>query len=488
MSPPSISLNLIEPVIFLRSAKDLEEYDGESEVGSPLGSDSGRRQEDQLNQLRGVVSLQNDRIPSSSKTLKLTFRGISVHVQFSSKSEPCLIISDLIKFSSLTQYYLDKIPVTHQCEIISRTVEIDLIGLSKSSSTSLKAIPFSIPLPSSLPPSVDADFGSNKYALTAAIDEIKDLTIDAPVRIISRRESPHPYEHDTTIRTCLEDRIRLAWKADPEVCIGAEFAVTFSILPLCAERITICSLQIHIEEATSYGHGVKRSKVVSRKYPLLKLNMGVSLQPILPRNVLSKEASKVGQDLNENLLSAACLYLEGEASDCKTKNSDRLNHQRAHESLDQESGEWNLAYNLRAPTCPQFPINPSITTHAKSAVHVQHNLVFEVSFGGEVADSSTMLVFTRPLRVLSMWLADPGSTLPCYYCSCQQDHPFNLKETWRSIALDNQSRDNSSSSSPLPDWLLRLIKVKQAPVSSESLDESGVVQKSFQWLDLSTKA
>lgn len=87
---PALQVSLLEPVILLRSAKDPVDgvqYDRPAAAQDEIGS--YEHVEESLNQLRGLVSLNHDRLPADSSQVQISFRGVSVWVEWTGECTQC---------------------------------------------------------------------------------------------------------------------------------------------------------------------------------------------------------------------------------------------------------------------------------------------------------------------------------------------------------------------------------------------------------------
>lgn len=319
-------------------------------------------------------------------------------------------------------------PQNRQTEIISHTVELDAddsVGTSEGA-----RVPFSIPLPLDLPPSVDADFGSNTYVLTATVESPpggKSKSAEVPVRIVHEEVGGATTENAEAAVSegVCGDRISYAWNADPSPSVGTRFAVDLAILSTNASAVSLLSVQILLQELTSYGPQSRLQTPVMRQWALLKLGDA--------QNPLEESAIE----------SASQLALQRRRATKEASEKRKRNVEEKDDALQR------LAWDLQIPSCSNTPINNSIR-HGKSAVDVSHRLVLRVVLRDDAVESA--LEVKRPIWLRSMFLAQMGSFLPCYCCSMHQDHPYNVESQWRRIA----SQAPPSSHNRLPDWLTRL--------------------------------
>jgi hypothetical protein len=81
----AIRVSLLEPFIFLRSSKDALD----SQEDRPLAVDDVQKYQhldENYNQVRGLVFLNHDRIPPTTTQVQISFRGVSVWVDWTGKS------------------------------------------------------------------------------------------------------------------------------------------------------------------------------------------------------------------------------------------------------------------------------------------------------------------------------------------------------------------------------------------------------------------
>lgn len=156
--------------------------------------------------------------------------------------------------------------------------------------------------------------------------------------------------------------------------------------------------------------------------------------------------------------------------------------------LNTQEGPWSLAWNLRVPSCRDTAINLSVQ-HAKSIVEVKHHLMLFMVIEDMDKGVSVQVELVRPITILSSFMAEPGASLPCYWCDHGLDHPYNGDLPWRTIAAQGSEKETSR----LPAWFSRVLGAKRVPCATNGKRPAAPVQalsytdKGKLWLQLTSQ-
>lgn len=226
--------------------------------------------------------------------------------------------------------------------------------------------PFSIPLPSNLPPTLHADFGSNAYVMRAHVHRAGPLTsnlsAEKEVTLVHAPDEEGSDEVESiVVERNWEDALRYI-----VVVMGKSFPVGGRI-PIWAKFVPTEKVRIHrilasLEERTAYyakGRRVVRHEV-PRRWTLLKVLPNSQEDGILPIMSTAQDALKASH-VTQYARAAQQLY--SDASDFAATD--------AVASLMDPTGPWELALDLEVPKCASTRINIS-SNHNKSNIAVHH--------------------------------------------------------------------------------------------------------------------
>jgi hypothetical protein len=371
---------------------------------------------------------------------------------------------------------IDRNPKNCCREIIQYTFSLP-IEISSSS------IPFSIPVPSNLPPTVDADSGSNRYAVTATVEgpnQARDLTTEASILIYSTSAATNIRSRERVEGLCYDKKVQYAWTAEEQAPIGTQFNTSISLAPLPPSILSVGILNIALEETTVCGISAIAKTAVVKRWSLTKL------QPTNHNKLLPWTGNTGCSQADASLLSAGVAHHECEQSLSKSKSTSlRDTESNVRSQLATTTGPWGLSFKLTVPSCSHVPINNTIQ-HPESVVQVSHRLVLQIQFR-DIDGISTGIELMRPFKVLSSHYAEPGSALPCYYCDCYIDHPYEDDQKWRQLARQEDS--SPTSSKVLPSWLLKMTSnLWKSKEDEDYLQDKPPIGSSQMWLDLSSQS
>ena len=287
-----------------------------------------------------------------------------------------------------------------------------------------------------------------------------------------------------------KELVHYAWTADKQVPVGARLCTSLKLLPL--QRLAISTIQLTLQEKSTTN---ATHNPVSRRWQLLKLQ-SLSGESLIPRKlaaICSTAQSK--ESLLPDLLSAAELSranVQCPRDEFKTDQKDSKNCAPAIDNaasmLDNQEGPWSLAWNLRVPSCRDTAINLSVQ-HAKSVVEVKHQLVLLMVIEDIDKGVSVQVELARPITILSSFMAEPGASLPCYWCDHGLDHPYNGDLPWRTIAAQGSEKETSR----LPAWFFRILGAKHVSCATNGTRPAAPVQalsytdKGMLWLQLTSQ-
>lgn len=234
--------------------------------------------------------------------------------------------------------------------------------------------PVCISLPSNLPPTLHADFGSNRYVLKATVVRSGALTpnlvAEREVTLIHAPDEDALEETDSiVVERCWEDLLSymvvFSGKSFP---VGQKIPLWLKFVPL--GKVKIYRIIATLEERTDYfakGRRVARHEV-PRKWTLMKIGHASATDPILP--ILSDSADALDNSPLAPLARAAA----GDDAD-----GDAL------PSILDPTGPWELATELTIPACGTTRINLS-TNHSKSNIAVHHLVRLSIRVGRSQSD------------------------------------------------------------------------------------------------------
>jgi Arrestin (or S-antigen), C-terminal domain/Arrestin (or S-antigen), N-terminal domain len=511
MAPASVQVACMEPVVYLR---------GQSAVGEDA---RGRRRQIDFDappsQLRGLVTLYLPR-PSRIKEITITLQGksrtdwpegigpnrldtVEESIIFSQKV--ILFTSRDTQSPSRTRRRASSVgPGINwtKDEIERRAKDNSITGPASTTPSPLVSpalipsppltnedpsnggkefpkgtfnYPFSIPLPSNLPPTLHADFGSNAYSIRAHVHRAGPLTSnlssEMEVTLVHAPDENGSEEVESiVVERNWEDALRYMI-----VVMGKSFPVGGKI-PIWAKFVPMEKVRIHrifatLEERTAYyakGRRVARHEV-PRRWTLLKI-LPVSDTPsfkssssnnkgILP--ILSENTNAIMDSPLANMTRAAAAAYSGAVG--AEEKEEAMSFALA--SLADPSGPWEFAMELEVPTGTSTRINIS-SNHLKSNIAVHHIVRLSIrverldAYGSVSADSIPEsqkklydILIEAPVAINHSHTANAWLTLPDYW-SVPPPPPNDVDEEQngnssnaRSSTVSNttQSRPNSSN-------------------------------------------
>ncbi|PWN34479.1 uncharacterized protein FA14DRAFT_125374, partial [Meira miltonrushii] len=297
--------------------------------------------------------------------------------------------------------------------------------------------PFSIPLPSNLPPTLHADFGSNAYSIRAHVHRAGPLTSnlssEMEVTLVHAPDENGSEEVESiVVERNWEDALRYMI-----VVMGKSFPVGGKI-PIWAKFVPMEKVRIHrifatLEERTAYyakGRRVARHEV-PRRWTLLKI-LPVSDTPsfkspssnnkgILP--ILSENTNAIMDSPLANMTRAAAAAYSGAVGSAEKEEAMSF----ALASLADPSGPWEFAMELEVPTGTSTRINIS-SNHLKSNIAVHHIVRLSIrverldAYGSASAESIPEsqrklydILIEAPVAINHSHTANAWLTLPDYW-------------------------------------------------------------------------
>ena len=511
MAPASVQVACMEPVVYLR---------GQSAVGEDA---RGRRRQIDFDappsQLRGLVTLSLPR-PSRIKEITITLQGKSRTDwpegigpnRLDTVEESIIFSQKVILFTSRDTQSPSRTTRRRASSVgpginwtkdeIERRAKDSITAPSSTTPSPLvspalipsppatiedpsnggkefpKGIfnyPFSIPLPSNLPPTLHADFGSNAYSIRAHVHRAGPLTSnlssEMEVTLVHAPDENGSEEVESiVVERNWEDALRYMI-----VVMGKSFPVGGKI-PIWAKFVPMEKVRIHrifatLEERTAYyakGRRVARHEV-PRRWTLLKI-LPVSDTPsfkspssntkgILP--ILSENTNAIMDSPLANMTRAAAAAYSGAVGMAEKEEAMSF----ALASLADPSGPWEFAMELEVPTGTSTRINIS-SNHLKSNIAVHHIVRLSIrverldGYGSAKADSIPDsqkklydILIEAPVAINHSHTANAWLTLPDYWSvpppppneeeeEQQSNHSSNRPST---IPTATQNRSNPST-------------------------------------------
>lgn len=359
--------------------------------------------------------------------------------------------------------------------------------------------PFSIPLPSNLPPTLHADFGSNTYVVRAHVHRAgpltSNLTADKEITLVHAPDEDGQDDNEAIIvernwEDCLRYIVVVTGKSFP---VGCSIPVWIKFVP--TEKVRIHRIVASLEERTAYfakGRRIARHEV-PRKWNLLK---------VAPKDAASKEGilpivSKVGDSQVIELLTPLA-----QAAAQSSDNAADWQGDSALASLMDPFGPWELAMDLPVPTSGTSIINIS-TNHKKSNIAVSHLVklairVEKVQGNGDERKLYDILI-EAPVTINHSHTANAWLSLPDYWSVGQDQRqssvsqaaaispPIQRENTTanrRQTAPSLTPRRTTSGSNRSNDAIESPSSTIPAPPLQGRINDN-LIQLSQQWLNLS---
>lgn len=405
----AVHVDLVEPLIFLRKPPSWSAYTSTS--SSTL---------DQFGacQLRGVVRIESKKSINQFKKIQVSFIG-----------------------KSRSMYWENG--VSHEEELLLHDQSIDLdLPIEERNDKDLfpytYTSPFSISVPSNLPPTIDTEFGRVDYQVSATVysggegerNNIAKSAINKDVRVVYDAASPNNSDTESpnngrthTFQGDWQECMHWRWT------LMTNTSTTGGYIPLqvCLTRIdNQISKDVHLkhirvsltEQTEVTSASVISPTVVRRSWNLLV--MGEKEETLLP--LKSNATSR--SDLIAAAQKAITADTQAEKAICCHPS---LKPCLTEHHLSDPDGPWSLGWDVQLPVCSKSRCQSTIN-HPCSPVKVFHmlNMVlhFQKDKEGEVFEVKTSM----PFIVRSIYLTDPYSLLPCYWCACFQPHPYEARE------------------------------------------------------------
>ncbi|UZJ54063.1 hypothetical protein CBS101457_003383 [Exobasidium rhododendri] len=305
--------------------------------------------------------------------------------------------------------------------------------------------PFSIPLPSNLPPTLHADFGSNAYLVRAHVHRVgtltSNLTCDKEITLVHAPDEDGQDENDAIVvernwDDCLRYVVFVMGKSFP---VGSKIPIWVKFVP--TEKVCIHRIIASLEERTAYfakgrrvaRHEVPRKWVLLRLLPLESSRMGIL--PIVSEAHDALETSPV----TPHAKAAANYYTE----EVNGSTPDIL------ASLMDPFGPWELAMDLEVPSCSGTNINIS-TNHKKSNIAVSHLVKLSIrveKLGNDGGERKLYdIIIEAPVTINHSQTANAWLTLPDYWSVRSQDADSPSSPLAETVGESRQAPSSSSIS------------------------------------------
>ncbi|PWN36123.1 uncharacterized protein FA14DRAFT_51995 [Meira miltonrushii] len=405
---PVVHVDLVEPLIFLRKPPSWSAYASTS--SSTL---------DQIGscQLRGVVRVESKKSLDQLKRIQVSFIGKSRSMNWENgvaREEELRLHDQSINLI---------LPIEQQNDR-------DLFPYSYTA-------PFSISVPSNLPPTIDTEFGRVDYQVSATVyggegegNTIAKSAVNKDVRVVYDAANPNHREEETshigrmhTFEGDWQECLHWKWTCMTNVSTTGGYVP----LQICLAKVNkqtsknvwVKSIRISLTEQTEVtSASVTSPTVVRRSWNLLA--MGEKEETLLPL----QSNTKFGQDLiaaaqranNTDIRAEKALYSQSTAESS-----------HAEHNLSNPDGPWSLGWDVQLPVCAKTRCQSTVN-HPCSPVRVFHMLNMILQFQKDDEREIFEVKTSMPYIVRSIYLTDPYSQLPCYWCACFKSHPYEARE------------------------------------------------------------
>ncbi|BGO93624.1 hypothetical protein NBRC10512_001242 [Rhodotorula toruloides] len=221
--------------------------------------------------------------------------------------------------------------------------------------------PISIPVPASLPPTLDCEFGHVHYTLKATVHRAgaltTNLTSSTDVTLVTTLGEEDTEESESIVverfwETQVKYHVALSGKSFP---IGGQIPVSIRLNPLA--KIKLYRITAQLEQKTSYFASVSSGRKLTRhetpkRFQLLRIENKDPKEPLLP--ILSDDPNVLANHPLKDF------FINTSSSSDETP------------SLLDPIGPWHLDGTLQLPDC-STKLNVS-TNHEKSNISITHTL------------------------------------------------------------------------------------------------------------------
>ncbi|BGP34069.1 hypothetical protein JCM10296v2_005884 [Rhodotorula toruloides] len=221
--------------------------------------------------------------------------------------------------------------------------------------------PISIPVPASLPPTLDCEFGHVHYTLKATVHRAgaltTNLTSSTDVTLVTTLGEEDTEESESIVverfwETQVKYHVALSGKSFP---IGGQIPVSIRLNPLA--KIKLYRITAQLEQKTSYFASVTSGRKLTRhetpkRFQLLRIENKDPKEPLLP--ILSDDPNVLANHPLKDF------FINASSSSDETP------------SLLDPIGPWHLDGTLQLPDC-STKLNVS-TNHEKSNISISHTL------------------------------------------------------------------------------------------------------------------
>lgn len=431
-----LHVELVEPLVFLRNAG--------RQASRQAGDFDGRGG---ACQLRGIATLIVQK-PTTADRVRCTFVGTSV-----------------------SMHWNDKVPAEDRRQVYAQTEEVRIGAASRGDSLLLPGtygVPISIAVPATLPPTVDTEFARLGYTLTACVmdasgTQLARLSDPIAVRLIYDAAAPPSNgagttdeEQDSsafvrngapgrTVEGDWNDALHYRWtSAADHATVGASMPIQLVLAPLRREdgeaHAVIKGIRIALAEETSVRPALtEQSTESSKQTPIRRLWTLLDLtypsdalgKPIVPpAHDDDDDGSRVQRSMTEAMEHVRSN--EVRPADDVGKAEERTDLHDVDSSLAAgdccRTGPWSMAWDVQLPVCAKTRCNSTIR-HPDSPVTVTHSLHLTLTVQPNVDGPTCCIDLSKPFIVRSIYLTEPYSQLPCYWCACCLPHPYEARST-----------------------------------------------------------
>lgn len=464
-----VEVDLVEPLIFLRKPPSWSAYATLDENGSC--------------QLRGIVTIKSKKSITQTKKIQISFVGKSKSMNWEngSANEEELMLHDQSIDLNLPLEKMnekDNLPYTYTA-------------------------PFSISVPSDIPPTIDTEFGRVDYHVSATVycgeesekNNIAKSTTNKNVRVVYDAANPShinaeitPIGRMHTFEGVWQECMHWKWICMTNAttagrCIPMQVSLT-NIDNQTNKNAKVKSIKVSLTEQTQVTSATVTSPtVVLRSWNLLLIEeKEKSLLPL-----------QSNSQLRSDLIAATQKASKTDVRNEKVvRNQPYIDSSHAEQHLSDPNGPWTLGWDVQLPVCAKTRCQ-STMNHPCSPVKVIHTLQMILQFQKGDQGELFEVKASMPFIVRSIYLTDPYSQLPCYWCACFKEHPYEAREerseggilTYhdphpQSMIAQETPKENQTSTN----WLISALKSRSNPTieSKTSIDDRQCTAE--RWIEL----
>lgn len=366
----SVHTSLIEPIVFLQETQGW--------VDSSISPSTAKLRAPA--QIRGIVAVtsKGGREKSQIYSLDVTLKGTSKIVSWKYGSPE----------ERIETFYM-------------QTEQISVDPSTEASGSNVHAVPFSLAIPSDLPPTVDVEFGCIDYAIIVSMKTDSGGGVATQAEPVKVRLVYDPILSATTnarsqsVQQQWIDRLRYSLSTSSGVATIAGCLDLQLDIEHVAEGVCLHSLNVALTEHISFLTSASAPKQdIRRSWNLVERSL-LDCWPSATHDDASASQEMTLMDDKRGILEAC-----------------------------QQSAElWSLPLTLRLPSCEATRLTPTIM-HPKSHVRVTHALLVQMHVSQRSDAKRTVLETQLPLILRSIYFSEPYSQLPCYWCAINVKHPY----------------------------------------------------------------